>query len=98
MASCTANARGQVTIPKPLREKLGIQAGTLLTLEERDGRLVIEVRPDTDPDQAWFWTPEFQAELAEGLADVREGRTLGPFNSAEELVAALHKGWPGDND
>lgn len=32
--------RGQVTIPKPLRDKLGIRPGTALEFSARDGTLV----------------------------------------------------------
>lgn len=32
--------RGQVTIPKALRKKLGIRPGTVLEFSEEDGRLV----------------------------------------------------------
>jgi len=32
--------RGQVTIPKALRERLGIRPGTVLEFEEDQGRLV----------------------------------------------------------
>jgi antitoxin PrlF len=32
--------RGQVTIPKPLRERLGIMPGTMLDFEAENGRLV----------------------------------------------------------
>lgn len=34
--------KGQVTIPKGLRDQLGIQAGDVLTFREEDGRLVAE--------------------------------------------------------
>ena len=44
--------RGQVTIPKPLRKSLGIQPGSEIRFEERDGRLV-GTRVDTsDPINA----------------------------------------------
>ncbi len=33
-------ARGQVTIPKALRERLGIRPGTILEFREEKGRLV----------------------------------------------------------
>ncbi len=36
----TVSEKGQVTIPKPLREKLGIRAGQVLDFETRDGMLV----------------------------------------------------------
>jgi AbrB family looped-hinge helix DNA binding protein len=34
--------RGQVTIPKVLRERLGIQPGTVLEFTENQGRLIAE--------------------------------------------------------
>lgn len=36
----TVGERGQVTIPKPLRERLGIRAGQQLDFREEDGRLI----------------------------------------------------------
>lgn len=35
----TVAERGQVTIPKPLRDKLGLSAGAILDFDEDDGRL-----------------------------------------------------------
>ncbi|MEZ5120475.1 MAG: AbrB/MazE/SpoVT family DNA-binding domain-containing protein [Solirubrobacterales bacterium] len=32
--------KGQVTIPKPLHDRLGIQPGTELDFDARDGRLI----------------------------------------------------------
>jgi AbrB family looped-hinge helix DNA binding protein len=34
---------GRVVVPKPIRDKLGLQGGETLEIEERDG--VIELRP-----------------------------------------------------
>jgi len=33
--------KGQITIPKPLRDSLGIEAGEELAFEERDGAIVV---------------------------------------------------------
>ncbi|NOY83194.1 MAG: AbrB/MazE/SpoVT family DNA-binding domain-containing protein [Kiritimatiellaeota bacterium] len=41
--------RGQVTIPKPLRERLGIGAKTVLDFEEENGRLVATKLVADDP-------------------------------------------------
>ncbi len=36
----TVSEKGQVTIPKPLRKKLGIRAGQVLEFESRNGVLI----------------------------------------------------------
>ena len=41
-------------------------------------------------DQAWFWTPEWQAKEREADEDIRLGRVSGPFTSADELIKHLH--------
>jgi AbrB family looped-hinge helix DNA binding protein len=41
--------RGQVTIPKPLRERLGVVPGTVLEFSEEDGRLVAVKSTAADP-------------------------------------------------
>jgi AbrB family looped-hinge helix DNA binding protein len=40
--------RGQVTIPKRLRERLGIRHGTVLEFKEEEGRLVVEKEESSD--------------------------------------------------
>lgn len=46
--------RGQVTIPKPLRERLGIKPGTVLDFEESEGRLIAVKAASADPiDQVY---------------------------------------------
>ena len=39
--------KGQITIPKPLRVRLGIRVGQVLEVKEEDGRLVMskQVKP-----------------------------------------------------
>ena len=41
--------RGQITIPKALRERLGIRPGTVLDFKEESGRLVAEKVESLDP-------------------------------------------------
>jgi antitoxin PrlF len=36
----TVSEKGQVTIPKPLRDRLGIRAGEVLEFEEQKGKLI----------------------------------------------------------
>ncbi len=41
--------RGQVTIPKWLRERLGVKAGTVLEFSEDQGRLIAVKSTGADP-------------------------------------------------
>ncbi|MFN2383518.1 MAG: AbrB/MazE/SpoVT family DNA-binding domain-containing protein [Gemmatimonadota bacterium] len=41
--------RGQVTIPKSLRQSLGLRPGEELLFEERDGALIVRRNPASDP-------------------------------------------------
>lgn len=45
--------RGQVTIPKALRDKLGIRPGTVLEFSAKDGSLVAR-KAQTDPVSGVF--------------------------------------------
>ncbi len=45
----TVSERGQVVIPKALRERLGIRAGEVLDFEARGGRLIVTKVVQTDP-------------------------------------------------
>lgn len=45
----TVSEKGQVTIPKRLREQLGIRPGETLEFEDDDGRLVATKASDRDP-------------------------------------------------
>ena len=45
--------RGQVTIPKALRDKLGIRPGTALEFSAREGSLVAR-KAETDPVSSVF--------------------------------------------
>jgi AbrB family looped-hinge helix DNA binding protein len=48
-AHVTVSEKGQVTIPKRLRDKLGLQPGSVLAFEERGGRLVATRSEREDP-------------------------------------------------
>ncbi|MFA4928286.1 MAG: AbrB/MazE/SpoVT family DNA-binding domain-containing protein [Patulibacter sp.] len=45
----TVSEKGQVTIPKALRDRLGIRPGEILDFEAENGRLVATKRGARDP-------------------------------------------------
>ena len=75
-----AKTKGQVTIPTRLRERAGLHVGDLLEAKlEEGGRITLT--PQTLLDR----------HIEESLEDIRKGRTYGPFNTAEEMIASLHR-------
>lgn len=53
----TIGERGQVVIPKPLRDSMGLRPGQQLVFEEDEGRIVVtKVVPDDDPITAVYGT------------------------------------------
>jgi hypothetical protein len=48
------------------------------------------IKGPIDPDQAWFWTPEWQAGEREADADIAAGRGI-LYDSDEEFLAALEE-------
>lgn len=57
-----------------------VDGAAILLREIADGRI--------DPEQAWFWTPEWQAREREADADLAAGRGT-TYGSDEEFLAAL---------
>ena len=79
----------QVSIPKEIRERLGIEEGDLIEMLEQDGRIVMVPKRLIDADQAWFWTKEWQEKEREADEDIRQGRVAGPFKSVDDLMKHL---------
>ena len=63
--------RGQVTIPKALRERLGIGPKTVLEFKEETGRLVAEKVAPRDPVEQVMGCLELDRPTDEILAELR---------------------------
>lgn len=63
--------RGQVTIPKALRERLGIGPKTVLEFRAENGRLIAEKAPDTDGVEAVMGCLKLEPPTDELLAGLR---------------------------
>ena len=63
--------KGQVTIPKPLRERLGIRSGQALEFEAEHGRLIATKAATADPVDAVYGILELGGSTDDVLDDLR---------------------------
>ena len=84
------NRRGQLTIPAGIRRAAGLEPGQAFQIAmTREGLILRAVEPaDIDPDQAWFWTPEWQAKERQADEEIAAGG-LPIYHSTEEFLASL---------
>jgi AbrB family looped-hinge helix DNA binding protein len=79
--------KGIVTIPEAIREELDLHEGDHLVATVEDGRLILIPASVIPDDQAWFWTPEWQAKEEEADQEITDGG--GPVMSADEFITEL---------
>jgi AbrB family looped-hinge helix DNA binding protein len=84
-------ARGTVTIPQDVRERLDLAEGDQFVITVEDDRIVLTPTSVIPDDQAWFWTPEWQAKEAEADQAAASGERGTVFGSGEEFLAFLDK-------
>ena len=92
--------KGQVTIPTSVRRHAGLSKGDLVNFAFQRGKIVITPKLVIDRSKVSTaddeYTPEqrriIDARLAKGLADIEAGRTFGPFNSIDEMIAHMKRG------
>lgn len=85
MTLVAVKTKYQVTIPQELRERLAIAEGDLLEADVKNGKLVFTPKTVIDRD------PKIDAALEVALKEVKQGKTVGPFDSVEEMKASLRK-------
>jgi AbrB family looped-hinge helix DNA binding protein len=89
--------KGQVTLPTRLRSALGIAEGDMVEATVQRGKIVLT--PRTVIDRAAFptadddYTPAqrriIAARLAQSREDIKNRRTIGPFDTAADAIASM---------
>ncbi len=69
----------QIVIPAKVRKQAGIKVGDLLEAKVERGKLTFVPKAIIDRG------------IAESLEDYKKGRVYGPFDTAEEMIASLHR-------
>lgn len=72
---CTITAKGQTTVPKAVRQALGVGYGSRIAFRLEDGTVTIHALPDDDRDPA---LEPFLSLLAADLA-ARPGEAVRPI-------------------
>lgn len=77
-----------LTVPREIADRMHLAEGDEFFVTEEQGRIVLTPALSIPADQAWFWTSEWQARIAEAEADRIAGNST-VFASQEEFLAAL---------
>jgi len=81
----TVKVRGkyQVTIPEEVRGKIPLKVGERVEVTARGTEIVIRPVVEIPRDQAWFWSKEWQRQVAQSMKDL-ENRRMKIFKSVKE--------------
>jgi bifunctional DNA-binding transcriptional regulator/antitoxin component of YhaV-PrlF toxin-antitoxin module len=74
---------GQLVLDAEAMSSLGLAPGETVEVSEVAGGILVR-----RADDAWFWTPEWQAKEREADEDIAAGR-VRHFESDEEFLASL---------
>jgi bifunctional DNA-binding transcriptional regulator/antitoxin component of YhaV-PrlF toxin-antitoxin module len=86
----TVKGKEPLVVPQAVRRQAGFKGGQKLEFKVSGGVITIFPKlPAADDEYTPAQRRAIDARLAEGLADIKAGRTFGPFNSAGEMVAHM---------
>jgi len=84
--------RGQLTLPTEVREALRVGEGDEVEFTHHDdGTVTVRGLKTILADQAWFWSPDWQAGERESDEEIASGELSQVYGSAEEMFADLDK-------
>ncbi len=86
----TYRARSIVTIPAEAAKDLELRAGEnfIVSWDRSAGTITLTKAKVIPAEDAWYYTPQVQASVAESFADAAAGRVTR-FESDAEFLAAL---------
>lgn len=88
MSKTILRKKNIMTIPRDIADRMHLSEGDEFIVTEEGGRIVLTPALSIPADQAWFWSPEWQARVAEAEADRVAGNTT-VYGSEGEFLAAL---------
>lgn len=88
MAATRVRAKGQVTIPREIRERAQLEEGDPVEVEMVPEGILLRPQKVIDASQAWFWSPAWQEGEREASRDIAEGR-VDVAKSGEDFLESL---------
>jgi len=79
---------GQITLPKSVREKLGVYEGDIVEIEIVGDNAVLVPKKLVDKSQAYFWAKSWQDGELQAEADIKNGN-IQVFAAAKHLIKEL---------
>jgi antitoxin PrlF len=81
-------AKGQVTIPRDVREAAHLEEGDPVEIEVTADGILLRPKKLVDATQTWFWAQEWQQGEREASADIKAGRVT-TSGSSEAFLESL---------
>lgn len=88
MAGTRVRAKGQVTIPREIRELAHLEEGDPIEVEMVPEGILLKPQKVVDATQSWFWAPSWQAGERDASADIAAGR-VETFETDAEFLDSL---------
>jgi AbrB family looped-hinge helix DNA binding protein len=78
----------QITLPASVRKEARIEEGALLEVKVEGEVVTLRPVETVDRSQAWFWTPEWQAQEKKVQKDTDAGK-VAAVDDVEKLIEEL---------
>lgn len=88
MKTLTVSAKGQIALPKDLRTILNLHKGDNLSVDLKDGKIILEPVIGIPRSQAWFWTSEVQQKIKASEEEFKEGK-FKRYEGVDDLLRDL---------
>jgi len=91
--------KGQVTIPSRLRQQAGIAEGDMVEATFHRGNIILTPKvvidrsafPTADNEYTPAQRRAIDARLAKADEEIKNGQTLGPFKTADDMIASMER-------
>ena len=80
----------QVTLPAKVRQSLHLKVGDVIEVRAKEGRIILIPKRTIDPEQAYFWSKEWQEAEGQVEENLRHGK-VHKAASVEQLLKDLKR-------